>query len=380
MNNKPSAKKATVATIIFCILLIVGIVLTMTVGPCTRSAKKRSVTITFTGTLNNSTLQTALETALEGSVVLNEIDKQTTTATTTTTKKPTTTTKAPTTAATTTAATTTQGAAAAAETQTTTNAATNSTTAGTTSTSDSTTTTGATTTTKKPTTTTAPVNGFKSGKMVATISNCDEKSDDELRKILNDTFAGKDYKNNNLTITELYEVEPVGGFSWTQIYACVILLIVAFVYCLIRFYSIGAVASAVSAVVPAIVAVIGSVGAALICSIFADINISAVVAVATASAVIFSIIILENIKADSKKDSCTVIGLAGVVAVLLVLVAIVGIIGWNGEVIFSCIQYAVAVVIAAISALAYVRCMFSRFAPKASNNKKKTSGKKPVIK
>lgn len=376
MNNKPSAKKATVATIIFCILLVVGIVLTMTVGPCTRSAKVRNVTITFTGTLNNSSLQSALETALEGSVVLNEIDKQTTTATTTTTKKPTTTT---TTAATTTVATTTQGAAAAAETQTTT-AQTNSTTAGTTNASGSTTAAGATTTTTKAPTTTTSASGFKSGKMVATISNCDEKSDDELKKILNDTFAGKDYKNNNLAITEFYEVEPIGGFSWTQIYACVILLIVVFVYCLIRFNSIGAVASAVSAVVPAVVAVIGSVGAALICGIFADISISAVTAVATAAAVIFSVIILENIKSDSDKDACTVISLAGVVAALLLLVVIVSIIGWNGEVIFSCVQYAVAVVIAAISALTYVRCMFSRFAPKASNNKKKTSGKKPVIK
>lgn len=369
MNNKPSAKKATVATVIFCILLVLGIVLTMTVGPCNRSEKKRNVTITFTGTVNDSNLQTALETALEGSVVLNEIDKQTTTATTTTTTKATTTT----TSATTTAATTTQGAAAAAETQTTT-VADNSTTAGTTN-SDST-----TTTTAATTTTTASTTGFKSGKMVATISNCDEKSDEELRKILNDTFAGDDYKNNNLTITELYEVEPIGGFSWTHIYACVILLIVVFVYCLIRFYSIGAVASAVSAVIPAIVAVIGAVGAALICNIFADISISAVVAVAAASAVIFSVIILENIKSDSDKDACTVISLAGVVAVLLVLVAIVSIIAWNGEVIFSCIQYAVAVVIAAISALAYVRCLFGRFAPKASNNKKKTSGKRPVIK
>jgi len=375
MNNKPSAKKATVATIIFCILLVVGIVLTMTVGPCTRSAKVRSVTITFTGTLNNSNLQTALETALEGSVVLNEIDKQTTTATTTTTKKATTTT---TTAATTTAATTTQGAAAAAETQTTTAQA-NSTTAGTTDASGSTTNAGTTTTTKAPTTTTTSASGFKSGKMVATISNCDEKSDDELKKILNDTFAGKDYKDNNLVITDFYEVEPL-GFSWTQIYACVILLIVVFVYCLIRFYSIGAVASAVSAVVPAVVAVIGSVGASLICGIFADISISAVVAVATAAAVIFSVIILENIKSGSDKDSCTVISLAGVVAALLLLVVIVSIIGWNGEIIFSCVQYAVAVVFAAISALAYVRCMYSRFAPKASNNKKKTSGKRPVIK
>ena len=374
MNNKPSAKKATVATVIFCILLVIGIVLTMTIGPCTRSAKVRNVTITFTGTLNNSNLQTALETALEGSVVLNEIDKQTTTATTTTTKKATTTT---TTKATTTAATTTQGAAAAAETQTTT-VATNSTTAGTTNASGSTTAAGSTTTTTKATTTTTSASGFKSGKMVATISNCDEKSDEELRKILNDTFAGKDYKNNNLVITEFYEVEPL-GFSWTQIYACVIILIVAFVYCLIRYYSIGAVASAVSAVIPAIVAVIGSIGAALICNIFADINISAVAAVAVASTALFSIIVLENIKSGSDKDICTVISVASVIAVLLILVAIVSVIGWNGEVIFSSIQYAAAVVIAAISALTYVRCMFSRMAPKASNVKK-TSGKKPVIK
>ncbi|MBR5774439.1 MAG: hypothetical protein IKY44_06270 [Clostridia bacterium] len=371
--NKPSSKKATIATIIFCILLVAGIVLTMTVGPCTRSAKRRSVVITFAGALDASKLQSELETKLEGAVVLNERGKTTTTtkATTTTTKATTTTTKAATTTtATTTAATTTNGVAAAAETQTTTTAAT--TTAGTTAAGAT------TTTTTKATTTTVPANAFRSGTLVATISNCDEKTDEELVKILNEVFATDSFKNNKLTITELYEVEPMGGFSWTQIYACVILLIVVFVYSLIRYYSIGALASAVSAVVPAIVAVIGAVGASLICNIFADISISAVVAVATASAVIFSIIILENIKAGNNKDVCTVTGVASVIVVLLILAVIVSIIGWNGEVIFSCVQYAAAVVIAAIASLTYVRCMFSRFAPKASPQKK-TSGKKPVI-
>lgn len=240
--NKPSSKGATIATIIFCILLVVGIVLTMTVGPCTRSAKRRNLVITFTGALDASKLQTELETKLEGSVVLNERGK-TTTTTITTTAKPTT--KAPTTAATTTTATTTapttQGVAAAAETTVaTTTTANNSTTAGTTDATSST--TAATTTTTKPSTTTVPANAFRSGTMVASISNCDEKTDEDLRKILNEVFAGEDFKNNNLVITELYEVESMGGFSWTQIYACVILLIIAFVYCLIRFYSIGSLA------------------------------------------------------------------------------------------------------------------------------------------
>lgn len=373
MNNKPSCKNATIVTIIFCILLVVGIVLTAVVGPCKIDEKRRSLVITFTGALDASSLQTALETKLEGSVVLNERGK-TTTTTTTTTKKATTTTTVATT--TTTAVTTTEGAAAvAARTGATTTAATTTaatTTAGTTAAGAT------TTTTTKPTTTTVPANAFRSGKLVATISNCDEISDDDLRNILNEVFAGKDFKNNNLVITELYEVEPVSSFSWTQIYACVILLVVVFVYCLIRYYSIGALASAVSAVIPAVVTAIGAIGAALICGIFADISISAVTAVATAASVIFSIIILENVKSDSKKDSSTVIGVASAVAVLLVLVAIVGVIGWSGEVIFSCIQYAIAVVFAAITALTYVRCMYSRFAPKASNTKK-TSGKKPVI-
>ena len=371
MNNKPSAKKATVVTVIFCILLVLGIVLTMTVGPCNRSAKVRNVSITFTGSLNASNLQSALETALEGSVVLNEIGRTTTVATTTKA-----TTKATTTAATTSATTaaTTEGVAAAAETT----AAT--TTAATTDSSASTTgTTAATTTTKTTTTTTTSASDFKSGKMVATISNCDEKTDDDLRRILNETFESKDYKNYKLTITEIYEVEPTNGFSWTQIYACVILLIIVFVYCLIRFYSIGAIASAVAVVIPTVVAVIGSIGAALICRTFADISISAVTAVATVASVIFGNIVLENVKSGSDKDSCTVISVASVVAGLLVLVAVVAVIGWNGEVIFSCIQYAVAVVFAAITALAYVRCILSAMAPKALTTKK-TSKKKPVIK
>lgn len=364
MNNKPSSKKATVVTVIFCILLVLGIVLTMTVGACNRSAKVRSVTITFAGSLNASNLQSALEKALEGSVVLNEIGRTTTAATTTTTTT--------TTAATTTAATT-EGAAAAAETTAAADTATTTADAS----ASTTATTAATTTT---TTTTTSASDFKSGKMVATVSNCDEKTDDDIRRIFNEVFEGKDYQNYKLTITDVYEVAPTNAFSWTQVYACVILLIVVFVYCLIRFYSIGALASAVSVVIPAIVAVIGSIGAALICNIFADISISAVAAVATASAVIFGNIVLENVKSGSDKDSCTVISVASVVAVLLVLVAIVSVIGWNGEIIFSCIQYAVAVVFAAISALAYVRCILAGMAPKALNSKKKSNGKRPVIK
>ena len=372
MNNC-SAKKATAITVVFCILLVLGIVLNFVVGPCTRSSKVRTVVITFTGGIEASALQSSLETALGGSVTLNEKDKITTTtaATTTTTKKATTTTTAS--ATTTTAATTTAGVAAAAETQTTTTTTTNSATSTTTA-------SGATTTTTKApvTNTTLSASAFRSGKMVATVSNCDEKSNDDIKRIFEEIFAGKDYKAKNLTITDIYEVEPVNGFSWTQIYACVILLIVVFVYCLIRFNSIGSVASAASVVVPAVVAVIGSVGAALIFRIFADISISAVVAVATVSAVIFSNIILENVKTGSDKDSCTVISIASVICALLVLVAIVSLIAWNGEVMFSCFQYAAAVICAALSSLTYVRCIMSKLSPKAFE--KKTSKKKPVIK
>lgn len=373
MNNC-SAKKATAITVAFCILLVLGIVLNFVVGPCTRSSKVRTVVITFTGGIEASALQSSLETALGGSVTLNEKDKITTTtaATTTTTKKATTTTT--TSATTTTAATTTAGVAAAAETQTATTTTTTNSTTSTTTASGAT-----TTTTKAPTTnTTLSASAFRSGKMVATVSNCDEKSNDDIKRIFEEIFAGKDYKAKNLTITDIYEVEPVNGFSWTQIYACVILLIVVFVYCLIRFNSIGSVASAVSVVIPAVVAVIGAIGAALILRIFNDISVSAVVAVATVSAVIFSNIILENVKTGSDKDSCTVISIASVICALLVLVAIVSLIAWNGEVMFSCFQYAAAVICAALASLTYVRCIMSKLSPKAFE--KKTSKKKPVIK
>lgn len=377
MNNKPSTKKATIITVIFCILLVLGIVLNLVIGPCKRSDKVRNVAITFTGVVSTN-LQSALETALTGSVVINEVGKVVTTATTTTTKATTTTTKATTTTTADTTASTTAGAAAAAETtQATTTATTvaGDTTAGTTGTGS---TTGATTTTTKATTTTAAANGYKSGKLLATVSNCDEKTDEDIKRIFAEIFAGKDYKDNNLVITDIYEVESVNGFGWTQIYACVILLIVVFVYCLIRFYSIGAVASAASVVIPAVVAVIGSVGISLIFRIFADISISAVVAVATVGTVIFGNIILENVKSGSDKDSCTVISITAVIASLLVLVAIVSLIAWNGEVMFSCFQYAAAVICSAIAALAYVRCIMSKLAPKAFEKKK--SSKKPVIK
>lgn len=369
MNNC-STKKATAITIVFCILLVLGIVLNMVIGPCTRDSKVRTVVITFTGGLEASNLQSSLETALGGSVTLNEKDKVTTTATTTTTKKATTTTTASTT--TTTAATTTEGVAAAAETQTTTaaNSATSTTTAS-----------GSTTTTTKAATTntTLSSSAFRSGKMVATVSNCDEKSNDDIKRIFGEIFASDDYKAKNLTITDIYEVEPTNGFSWTQIYACVILLIVVFVYCLIRFNSIGSVASAVSVVIPAVVAVIGAIGAALILRIFNDISVSAVVAVATVSAVVFANIILENVKTGSDKDSCTVISITSVVCALLVLVAIVSLIAWNGEVMFTCFQYAAAVICSALASLAYVRCIMGKLAPK-SLEKSKVSKKKPVIK
>lgn len=368
MNNC-STKKATAITVVFCILLVLGIVLNIVIGPCTRDSKVRTVVITFTGGLEASALQSSLENALGGSVALNEKDKVTTTATTTTTNKATTTTTAS--ATTTTAATTTDGVAAAAETQATTTA----------DSATTTTATGATTTTTKaPTTsTTLSASAFRSGKMVATVSNCDEKSDEDIKRIFGEIFASDDYKAKNLTITDIYEVENTNGFSWTQIYACVILLIVVFVYCLIRFNSIGSVASAASVVIPAVVAVIGSVGAALILRIFNDISISAVVAVATVSAVVFGNVILENVKTGSDKDSCTVVSITSVVCALLVLVAIVSLIAWNGEVMFTCFQYAAAVICAALASLAYVRCIMGKLSPKALE-KNRVSKKKPVIK
>ncbi len=359
-------KKLKVVTVIFCILLILGIVLSLTVDlkiPSREANKVRSIYITFTGTLKSSDLQSALEEKVVGAVVLNEKDKIVTTTaattTTTTTKATTTTTSATTTAATTTAATTTAG---------TTDA--NATTA-----ASTTTTTKATTTT-----TTASTTDFKSGKMVATVSRCDEKSDEDLRKIFEEVFASKDFKNNNLVIVEINEVEAISGFSGTQIYACVILLAVVFVFCLIRYYSLGAVASAISVVVSAAAAVAASVGAALICNTFANFDVSAVAAVAAVACAIFAAIVLENVKNGSKGECCSVSGIAAVVSVLLVLVAIVSVIAWNGEIAFSCIQYALAVIISAISALTYVRCVYGKFAPKKTNNTKKASGKKPVIK
>ncbi|MBR5273416.1 MAG: hypothetical protein IKU25_08535 [Clostridia bacterium] len=361
MNN--CKKKTTIVTVIFCILLILGIVLSLAVDlniPSREANKVRDITITFTGTLKSNTLQTALEEKIEGAVVLNEKDKI---VTTTTTTKATTTTK-PTTTTTTTAATTT-------------------TTAGTTDTNASTTAAATTTTTTKPTTTTtvASASDFKSGKAVATVSKCDEKSDEDLRKIFEEVFASKDFKNNNLVIVEINEVEAISGLNGTQIYACVILLIVVFVFCLIRFYSLGALASAVSVVISAAVAIAASIGAALICNTFANIDVSGVAAVAAAACAVFAAIVLENVKNGTKNETCSVSGIAAVVSVLLVLVAIVSVIAWNGEIAFSCIQYALAIIISAISALVYVRCVFDKFAPeKTTNNKKKGSSKKPVIK
>ena len=325
MKNKPMGKKVAVTSIIFCILLIVGIVLSMTSGVNTKDITVRNAVVTFEGSIKSSDLSTALREDFDdddAAFVLNEVSL----------------------AEPTDAATTDENG----ETDTT-------------------------------TTTTAASGTFTSGKMIITITGVEDKTDDDIKASFTKVFENDTYKDNKLTIASINTVSKIGGFEPIQVYLCIIVLLVAFVYCIIRFSATGSLAAGVSTVVACVISAAVTVCLSLACGVFAGSNVSVMAGVTVAMTFVFAHIVLDGVISDGKCLTSTVVCVAAIVFFLLVLVSVVAVIAGDSAMLGYTVPGMLACVFSAVSALVYVKAIWYAIAGN-NNNNVKTKKKKAVIK
>ena len=322
MTNKASGKKAVITTVIFCIIIVLGIVLSFVMGVNTNSTKVRNVTVTFEGSLTSKTIRSEFAEHLDANVVLKEV----------------------------TVAADAEEAEEADEGET------------------------------ETTTTTTAAGTFNSGKFIATVTDCDNLSDEEIKSTLSEIFAEEAFADSNMAVESITTADSIAGFNVIQIYLCVIVLVVAFVYALIRFHATGALASGLAVVISSVLASAVAVCASLICGVFVGSNISIVAGIALIMAIIFANVILENIVSGNPgKSGAFVLGMGAILILADVLIAVVGIIGGNMAILGYCVPGLFAILASVISALAYVDVIWSRIVPQNKAEIKKAS-KKVVIK